>query len=70
MSKTKNIPASTHAKLLNISKATGRRFNELLQYYGMERFLYRLSRSSHRDEFILKGALMLGSFGASLAHPR
>ncbi len=33
--------------------------NELLQYYAMERFLYRLSRSQHGESFILKGALLL-----------
>jgi hypothetical protein len=69
MSTTKNIPASVHARLLNISKATGRPFNELLQYYGMERFLFRLSKSDHRDDFVLKGALMLRSLGTALTRP-
>jgi len=69
VSSTKNIPASVHARLLNISKATGRPFNELLQYYGMERFLFRLSQSKHRDEFVLKGALMLRSLGTALTRP-
>jgi hypothetical protein len=35
----KNWPASVRARLLNISRATGRPFAELLQYYAMERFL-------------------------------
>jgi len=69
MNRAKNIPASVHARLLNISKATNRHFNELLQYYGMERFLYRLSRSTHKDEFVLKGALMLQSLGSVLSRP-
>ena len=69
MSTTKNIPASVHARLLNMSKATGRPFNELLQYYGMERFLFRLSKSDHRDDFVLKGALMLRSLGTALTRP-
>ena len=69
MSKTNNIPASVHARLLNISKATDRRFNELLQYYGMERFLYRLSRSNHRGDFVLKGALMLRTLSAAVSRP-
>ena len=55
----KNIPASIRQRLLNKAKAEGRTFNELLQYYAMERFLYRLSVSEHADRFILKGALML-----------
>lgn len=54
----KNVAASVRQKLANLGKETNRPFAELLQYYGMERFLYRLSRSKHRDRFVLKGALM------------
>ncbi len=55
----KNLGASIRARLLNQAKAEGRPFAELLQYYGMERFLYRLSQSKHRSQFVLKGALLL-----------
>jgi len=55
----KNIPASVRQKLLSLARNDMRPFNEVLQYYAMERFLYRLSRSVHADRFILKGALML-----------
>jgi hypothetical protein len=44
--------------LLKKAHQTKRPFNELLQYYVMERFLYRLSKSPHAIRFILKGALM------------
>lgn len=44
--------------LLNEARKANRPFNELLQYYAMERFLYRLSKSPHATRFILKGALM------------
>lgn len=54
-----NIPASVRQRLLNRARRDQRPFSELLQYYAMERFLYRLSRSPHADRFILKGALML-----------
>ncbi|MCD4656524.1 MAG: nucleotidyl transferase AbiEii/AbiGii toxin family protein [Planctomycetes bacterium] len=54
-----NLPASVRQRLLNRAKSDKRSFNELLQYYAMERFLYRLSKSAHADKFILKGALML-----------
>ncbi len=54
----KNLAASIHQRLLNQARDTGRPFDELLQYYAMERFLYRLSQSSYRDSFILKGALL------------
>jgi len=59
MTHPKNISASVRQRLLNRAKRDGRPFNELLQYYAMERFLYRLSQSVHADRFILKGALML-----------
>lgn len=55
----KNVPASVRQKLLNISRKDNRPFNELIQYYAMERFLYRLSQSDYADSFILKGALAL-----------
>ena len=54
----KNIAASVHQRLLNQARETGRPFEELLQYFAMERFLYRLSQSRYRDSFILKGALL------------
>ncbi len=59
MKPTRNVPASVRQRLINRAKSDKRPFNELLQYYAMERFLYRLSRSAHADRFILKGALML-----------
>ena len=55
----RNIAASVHQRLLNKSRESTRPFNELFQYYAIERFLYRLSRSSYAEKFILKGALML-----------
>ena len=58
MSEIKNVAASVRQRLFNRAKETDRPFDELLQYYAMERFLYRLSLSEHRDKFILKGALM------------
>ncbi|MDP3980561.1 MAG: nucleotidyl transferase AbiEii/AbiGii toxin family protein [Chlamydiota bacterium] len=54
----KNIKASVRARLQNKAKEESRPFSEVLQYYGMERFLYRFSRSKYADKFILKGALM------------
>jgi hypothetical protein len=59
MTPPKNISASVRQRLLNRAKCDRRPFNELLQYYAMERFLYRLSQSAHVERFVLKGALML-----------
>lgn len=55
----KNVACSVHRRLLNIAKQADRRFNDLLQYYADERWLYRLSQSKHGERFVLKGALML-----------
>ncbi|MFQ5569159.1 MAG: nucleotidyl transferase AbiEii/AbiGii toxin family protein [Rhodothermales bacterium] len=65
----KNVAASVHARLLNEAKASRRPFNELLQYYAMERFLYRLSQSPHTERFVLKGALLLRTHYVHLARP-
>ena len=66
---TKNVAASVRAKLANNARATGRPFQEVLQYYGLERFLYRLAQSQHRDRFLLKGALMLRVWEAPASRP-
>jgi len=65
----KDITTSVHQRLLNRSRQTGRPFNEMLQYYAMERFLYRLSKSAFSDKFILKGALMLMVWRAPVSRP-
>ena len=64
---TKNIAASVSNKLLKISKTSGRGFNEILVYYGMERFLARLSQSKFKSQFVLKGALALHVLKSDLA---
>jgi len=62
-----NLSASVQARLQNQARASKRPFQELLQYYAMERSLYRLSTSPHRARFVLKGALMLHVWDAPLA---
>ncbi len=66
---SKDLAASIHQRLLNKARETNRPFNELLQYFAMERFLYRLSKSNHVNKFILKGALMLRIWDAPLSRP-
>lgn len=65
----RNIAASVHARLKNLSRATGRSFNELLQYYGMERFIARLAQSDFVENFILKGALLLRVYDVRIERP-
>lgn len=67
--KPANFAASIHQRLKNISKDENRPFNELLQYYSMERFLYRLSQSKYAECFILKGALMLRAWQSPELRP-
>lgn len=64
-----NIAASMRQRLVNKARETGRPFNELLQYFAMERFLYRLSKSAHADKFVLKGALMFVAWQAPVTRP-
>lgn len=53
-----NISASVRAQLQNIARQSNRPFAEVLQYYSMERFLYRFGKSPYAHHFILKGALI------------
>ncbi len=64
-----NTPASVRQRLLNKARASNRPFNELLQHYAMERFLYRLSESEYGDRFVLKGALLLRVWEAPFVRP-
>jgi hypothetical protein len=66
---TKNVAASVRQRLLNKARESGRPFGEVLQYFAMERFLYRLCKSKHADRFILKGALMLAVWDAPIFRP-
>ena len=65
----KNIGASVHQRLLNKARSTGRPFNELMQHYANERFIYRLSQSEFAERFILKGALLLSAWNMPMSRP-
>jgi hypothetical protein len=54
----KNLPASVRQKLATLSRERNVDFGLILVKYGLERILFRLSHSRHRDVFILKGALL------------
>jgi len=69
MSEKKNIVASVLARLRNHSKSSGVPFQQVLQQYAIERFLYRISRSKHAEGVILKGALLLKTIGIPSARP-
>lgn len=65
----KNIAASVRARLANYATQAKRPYQEILQYFAMERLLYRLSVSKHERAFVLKGALMLRVWGAAMTRP-
>jgi predicted nucleotidyltransferase component of viral defense system len=54
--KNANVGHSVFQRLRNLAKANNEDFNFILSRYAMERFLYRLSISSHATRFILKGS--------------
>lgn len=60
MSKEKpsNIVASIRQRLLNLARERGEEFQLVLTHYALERLLYRLSKSPHADDFLLKGAML------------
>ncbi len=64
-----NIGASVRQRLLNQARTDKRTFSELLQYFAMDRFLYRMSISDYADSFILKGALMLRAWQSPVFRP-
>lgn len=57
--KPRNSSASVRQRLLNIAREQGRVFEVVLVTYGLERLLYRLSKSKYRDSFVLKGGMLV-----------
>jgi predicted nucleotidyltransferase component of viral defense system len=55
----RNMGASVRARLLNLSRQGNQPFDLLLNRYVLERLLYRLSTSQHRNRFVLKGAALV-----------
>ncbi len=53
-----NVAASVKQRLLNRARSRKEDFNLLLTKYALERVLYRISQSRHREAFVLKGALL------------
>lgn len=54
-----NSAASVKARLMNISRKTGRTMDSLLVTYGIERTVYRISVSRYVNNFTLKGGVFL-----------
>jgi predicted nucleotidyltransferase component of viral defense system len=55
----RNMGASVRVRLLKLANERGQPNELLLTRYVLERLLYRLSTSAHRDRFVLKGAMLM-----------
>lgn len=55
---TKNVAASVKDKLLSLSKQRAEAFDLVLSRYATERVLYRLAKSAHANDFVVKGATL------------
>lgn len=56
---------SIRRRLRNELRSRGEDVGLGLQRYAIERFLYRLGRSPHRDRFVLKGATLFAMWGTA-----
>jgi hypothetical protein len=54
------MAASVRQRLTDVARKHSDDFQLVLTRYAIERFLYRLSCSGHREEFVLKGAMLFG----------
>jgi predicted nucleotidyltransferase component of viral defense system len=65
----RNIIASIQKRLKNEAERQGKPYAEILQYYAMERFLFRLSKTKYASKFILKGGLLFYVWNVTLRRP-
>lgn len=56
-----NMAGRAYLGLRARARAEGRATDELLVLYVLERFLYRVSVSEHRDRLVLKGGMLLAA---------
>lgn len=64
-----NVGASVRARLLTVAKTSNQTFDLVLTRYVLERVLYRLTQTPHRDRFALKGALLVTTWFADPHRP-
>lgn len=55
----RDIAASVRDRLFNLSKQRKQPFDLILTRYAIERLLYRLTQTNHKDRFALKGAMLM-----------
>jgi predicted nucleotidyltransferase component of viral defense system len=64
--RNRQSPDSIRARLLDRAKREGEDYNRVLIRYANERVMYRLSRSTHSNAFILKGASLFAVWKVDL----
>ena len=69
LKKVRNVARSHRAQLLNLARNRGEDFQFLLGRWVVERFLYRLAGSSHKNSFVLKGAMLFLAWEGRLHRP-
>ena len=67
--KVVNVAASVRQRLLNLARQGDLTFDQLLVYYSIERFLYRLSLTTWASRLIVKGATLLRVWDVPFARP-
>lgn len=65
----KNIQASIRAKLQNKAKETNRPFAEVLQYFGIERFLYKPLNAINKSKKLNARWKASGPWGCKRSRP-
>src|SRR3984893_16643915 len=58
----RNVGAPVRARLVNLAKERNQPNELLLTRYALERLLYRLSTTQHRERFVLKGAMLMSTW--------
>jgi predicted nucleotidyltransferase component of viral defense system len=64
-----NLAASIRQRLMNWSRQHNSDFNLALVRFGIERLLYRLSRSPHAQSFLLKGSMLFLVWESEMPRP-
>ena len=67
--RTRDVGASVRSRLLNLARDRGQPFDLVITRYALERLLYRLSESAHRNRFALKGAMLITTWFADPHRP-
>jgi hypothetical protein len=65
----KNMAASVRARLTDLARKQHEDFQLVLTRYAIERLLYRLTRTAHATEFVLKGAMLFQLWADSPHRP-